>query len=240
MSTERFKNKYRIASARASWHRYDGGIYFVTICTQDKKYYFGEVLNGKMNLSKIGIIADILWHEIKNHAPNIELGEFVVMPNHIHGILILNGNDDEKDGSDDDIDGNGNDNGNTNNANGNNGNDDNEKNGGNDDDAVETTHALSLQFQQSGKYQQSEQQTIEKKRFQNQGKNTLSAIIGSYKSAVSKHTHRLGFCFEWQSRFHDHIIRNEQSYQTISEYIINNPLKWSDDKFYPMNKNLEK
>jgi REP element-mobilizing transposase RayT len=43
-----------------------------------------------MKLSTIGVIADILWYEIKNHATNVELGEFVVMPNHIHAILVLN------------------------------------------------------------------------------------------------------------------------------------------------------
>ena len=212
--TDKFQNKYRIPSTRLqNWDYGHHAAYFVTICTQDRECYFGEVVNGKMNLSGIGIIADILWYEIKNHAQNIELGEFVVMPNHVPGILILNGNNDNDGNDNDDNDGNDN----NNNGNGN----------------VETTHALSLQSQQS------QQQTIGQKRFQNQGKNTLSSIIGSYKSAVSKHAHRLGFGFAWQSRFHDHIIRYEQSYQTISEYIINNPIKWNEDKFNPTNKTTE-
>ncbi|MDO4704111.1 transposase [Tannerella sp.] len=197
--TNKFQNKYRIPSTRLqNWDYRWNAAYFVTICTHNRECFLGEVVNGKMKLSGIGIIADILWHEIKNHAPNIELGEFVVMPNHVHGILILNNNDGNAD---------------------------------NNDNNVETTHALSLQ---------SQQQTIGQKRFQNQGKNTLSSIIGSYKSAISKHAHRLGFDFAWQSRFYDHIIRDEQSYQNISEYIINNPLKWNDDKFYPPNKTPEK
>jgi hypothetical protein len=50
-----------------------------------------------MNLSHQGVIACILWNEIKNHAKNVELGEFVVMPDHVHGILILNGDDTGKD-----------------------------------------------------------------------------------------------------------------------------------------------
>ena len=70
------------------------------------------------------------------------------------------------------------------------------------------------------------------KRFRNPGKNTISSIIGGYKSAVTKHAHRLGIEFEWQSRFHDHIIRNDAEYQRINDYIENNPLKWNDDKFY--------
>ena len=69
-------------------------------------------------------------------------------------------------------------------------------------------------------------------RFQNQGKNTVSSTIGSYESAVSKHAHRLGFDFAWQSRFHDHIIRNDAEYQRINDYIELNPENWDKDKFY--------
>ncbi|RKY77491.1 transposase, partial [candidate division KSB1 bacterium] len=88
---DKFKGKYRIPSTRLqNWDYRWNGYYFVTICTENKEEYFGEIKNGKMHLSPIGIIADVLWHEIKNHAKNVELGEFVVMPNHIHGIIILN------------------------------------------------------------------------------------------------------------------------------------------------------
>ena len=113
-----------------------------------------------------------------------QLDEYVVMPNHVHGILILNGN---RIGT------------------------------------VGTTHALSLPPIPDAHAQS---------RFQNQGKNTLSSIIGSYKSAVSKHAHRLGFDFAWQSRFHDHIIRNEEEYQRIANYIRVNPANWKEDKFF--------
>ncbi len=67
-------------------------------------------------------------------------------------------------------------------------------------------------------------------RFQNPGKNSISTIVGSYKSAVSKHAYRLGFEFEWQTRFHDRIIRDEQAFLNISNYIINNPKKWEKDE----------
>ncbi len=89
--SEKFKNKYRIPSARLqTWDYRWAGAYFITICTQNREHYFGKIEKGKMILSNVGVIADILWYEIKNHAKNVELGEFVVMPNHIHGILILN------------------------------------------------------------------------------------------------------------------------------------------------------
>jgi REP element-mobilizing transposase RayT len=117
----------------------------------------------------------------------VELGTFVVMPNHIHGILILTNDD-------------------GNNANAN----------------VETRHALSLPPTPP---QPSSQ------RFQNQGKNTVSSIIGGYKSAVTKHAHRLGLEVGWQARFHDHIIRNDAEYQRINDYIEQNPEGWYADKF---------
>lgn len=71
---------------------------------------------------------------------------------------------------------------------------------------------------------------IGKDRFQNQGKNTVSSIIGGYKSAVSKHARRLGFEFAWQASFWDHVVRTDRDFQHISNYIQNNPAKWDSDK----------
>ena len=91
---DKFQNKYRIPSTRLQhWDYGQPAAYFVTICTKGRENHLGDVVNGKMNLSGVGIIADILWHEIKNHTPNIDLGEFVVMPNHVHGIIIIHNSD---------------------------------------------------------------------------------------------------------------------------------------------------
>lgn len=73
--------------------------------------------------------------------------------------------------------------------------------------------------------------TIGQKRFQNQGKNTLSSILGSYKPVVTKNAREIDAGFAWQSRFHDHIIRNNREFEKISKYIIENPLYWNKDKF---------
>lgn len=162
-------------------------------------HYFGEIKEWKMQLSGAGVIADLLWHEIKNHAKNIELGEFIVMPNHIHGILILDGNT-----LDDEI------------------------GKGHGSEGVQSRPALTLPSMNIPK----SNKTIAQKRFQNQGKNSISSIIGGYKSAVTKLANRMGFTFAWQSLFYDIIIHNDKSYQNIKNYIINNPKKWDADKFY--------
>lgn len=209
----KFQGKYRNESTRLqNWDYGRDAAYFITICTKDREHFFGELKNGKMQVSPVGAIAHVLWFEIKNHAKHIELGEFVVMPNHLHGILILDGN---------------------NNLYG--------------SDLVGTTHALSLQsynnvstvgkghalsLQNAEFPPPSQNPTPGQKRFQNQGKNTISSIVGSYKSAVTKYCNRLELQFAWQSRFHDHIIRNDESFQYISNYIKNNPSNWKDDKFF--------
>lgn len=190
MSQGKFQNKYRISSIRAQWWDYGwNGAYFITICTQGREHYFGEIQNDNMVLSEVGIIADILWHQIPIHHKNVELGDFVVMPNHIHGILII----------------------------------DKHLNNANVDNVVKTGHALSLPteiFQKPGL-----------QRFQNIGKNTISSIVGSYKSAVTKHANRLGYPHQWQKLFYDNIIRNNNDYQKISDYIVSNPENWAKDKF---------
>ena len=89
--SDKFRNKYRIPSTRLqNWDYSSNGYYFITICTKERKHNFGEIVDYKMKLSRIGEIAYKYWFEIPNHFSFVELDEFVVMPNHVHGILIIN------------------------------------------------------------------------------------------------------------------------------------------------------
>lgn len=88
-----FKNKYRIETIRLkNWDYSNEGYYFITICTKNNQCLFGEIINQKMILSDVGEIAYQNWLDIPNHFSNVELDEFVIMPNHIHGIMVLNSN----------------------------------------------------------------------------------------------------------------------------------------------------
>jgi REP element-mobilizing transposase RayT len=92
---EKYKNKYRIPSARLQgWDYRNAGAYFITICTHQREHFFGEIKNDKMILSTIGAIIQGFWFEIPKHFDHVQLGEFVVMPNHLHGVLILSEMDD--------------------------------------------------------------------------------------------------------------------------------------------------
>ncbi len=65
------------------------GAYFITLCTHNRQCLFGDVVNGKMVLNGYGKIVEHCWLEIPQHFEHVELDEYVVMPNHIHGIIII-------------------------------------------------------------------------------------------------------------------------------------------------------
>ncbi len=198
--SEKYKNKYRIKSARLpNWDYGSNGMYFITICTKNREHFFGDVIDGKMQLNEIGNMAEKYWFEIPAHFPFVKLGAFVVMPNHIHGIVII-----DKNGDDKTVDG-----------------------AMVDDAMVETQNFASL-LQPTPQPTASSQS---KNKFGPQSKN-LASIVRGYKIGVTKNARKIRADFQWQSRYYDHIIRNKYSFHNISKYIINNPLKWNEDKFY--------
>ena len=73
----------------ANWDYSSEGVYCVTICCQGKETYFGSISKNKVILTDIGVISSENWLSIPVHFPHVMLDEFVIMPNHIHGILVL-------------------------------------------------------------------------------------------------------------------------------------------------------
>jgi REP element-mobilizing transposase RayT len=90
-------DRYRIKTTRLKGYDYSGdGEYFITICTKNKIRLFGEISPPKILLSKIGQIVVDCWNDLPNHYQNIILDEFIVMPDHIHGIIIIRNGPDNK------------------------------------------------------------------------------------------------------------------------------------------------
>jgi putative transposase len=139
------------------------GFYFVTICTANRELFFGDIVNDTVVFSDLGQVANICWKTIPDHFSNVLLDEYVVMPNHIHGIVITDN--------------------------------------------------------RAGKII------------------ALSTIVGSFKSAVTKHANRIQqkYFFKWQRGYHDRIISDELSLNKAREYIRQNPARWSKDKNNPVN-----
>lgn len=83
--------KHHRRSIRLKGYDYtDAGTYYVTIVTRDREQLFGAILGGAMQLNAAGQIADDCWRAIPEHFPDVVLDAFVIMPNHVHGVIILN------------------------------------------------------------------------------------------------------------------------------------------------------
>ena len=215
--TEKYRNKYRIASSRlAYWDYGANALYFVTMCCKNRSCYFGDISDRKMILSEIGKMAEKYWLEIPQHFPFVVLHNHVIMPNHVHGIIEIAKSNVA--GTADD-------------------------NGMVDGMIVETQNFASLRrspntspsphTSTSGKSTTNTRSP--KNKFGPQSKN-LASIVRGYKIGVTKNARQIRPDFAWQPRFYDHIIRNDESYQRISNYIFNNPIHWKDDKFQSTNQ----
>jgi len=197
-----FQNKYRIPSARIAWHGYDGGAYFVTVCTADKVQYLGKITNGEMRFTEIGQYADKCLQDIPKHFPHVEVPLYVVMPNHIHAIIIINKivetqNFASRDGRAETPRG-----------------------------SKETQNFASLQSKD-----QPQINIAHLNHFGPQSKN-LASVMRGFKAGVTKYARQWGIPFAWQPRYYDHIIRNYHEINRIAEYIENNVARWDLDELY--------
>jgi len=155
------------------------GAYFITICSYNKQCLFGRVINDEMRLSEFGQIASKCWHDITSHFSFVIPDLFVIMPNHIHGILNIT-----------------------------------------------DTNCRGIAC-----YAPSERKS---NRFGGVTPSSVSSIVRSYKSAVTKSLNRLHLSTGtpiWQRNYYEHVIRDEEELIRVREYIQHNPLKWDEDEY---------
>jgi putative transposase len=184
---------------RKRGYDYSGvGAYFVTVCVKNMNRAFGKIHNGIMVLNEWGLIADSYWHEIPTHYRNIRLDEWIIMPDHIHGIIWIgeseyNGRMREEYSSIPASAG------------------ESEYNGHvrTEHCSVRTAIAVKNQIPMEGKIHYGQ----------------LSKIIKSFKNAViKKYRERGNPDFNWHRSYHDRIIRSETELNRMRGYIKNNPL----------------
>jgi putative transposase len=142
------------------------GAYFVTICSIQKLCIFGQITNSTMILNSTGELVETVWRDLPLHFPEVNNEVFIVMPNHIHGIISIN------------------------------------RKGRADPRSAPTT------------------------------RHALSDIVRAFKNYSSQQAKR--FCSSqgttiWQRGYYEHIIRGEDNYYTIGQYIMCNPAKWETD-----------
>jgi REP element-mobilizing transposase RayT len=223
---DKFRNKYRIQSHRMpNWDYAGSGYYFITIVTQNRECNLGNIVNTSMILSDFGKIVENEWYKSFEIRSELFLDEFILMPNHLHAIIILEKIKNEK----------------TTNMNGLHG----THGTGTHGTHVETHGRASLQSPEQS-IKQSIKPSIEQSTepiFIRKPK-SISSFIAGFKSAIyskiddyidennlniPKYNRNNHF---FQPNYHDHIIRNNAEYKRIKNYIINNPLNWDKDKFY--------
>jgi len=155
-----------------------------------------------MIYSEIGRIAYAYWVEIPNHFPFVGLDKFIIMPNHVHGIIII------------------------------------DKSNINVETlhpGVETLHPGVETLHPGVETLQCNVSTVKKNKFMSKispKPGSISTIVRSYKSVVSKHAHKICIDFNWQPRFYDRIIRNDREFYNIQQYILHNSTQWEGDRNY--------
>ena len=210
---EKYKDKYRTESNRMpGWDYSRNGYYFVTIVTKEHICWFGEIKNGKMIFSDFGKIANIEWFKSFKIRRELFLDEFILMPNHLHAIIILNNPIIKNDANIRDV-------------------------GIRDDRDVETHGRASLHSNSNSNPEFNGQpQLIRKPKsissFIGGYKSVVNTKIDDlidYKHLEIKKFNRKNRL--WQVNYNDHIIRNRREYIAIKKYIQNNPKNWDSDNF---------
>jgi len=217
--SEKFKNKYRVASARLSGYDYSqNGAYFITIVTQQFEHFFGEIVDDEMVLNEMG---EIVWNEwflsekIRDH---IFLDKFVIMPNHVHGIVIIDHELSREQRC---------------------------RNNVSSRDVLSRDVLSRRDVLQNVSTNPPPTSTPSNpppppnstKKQKNEffakispTSKSLSMMIRQFKSAVTIKSRDIMPHFAWQPRFYDRIIRNENEMNRIRQYIIDNPKMWHRDR----------
>ncbi len=188
---DKYKGTYRIPSARFAPHNYNEGTFFVTICTHERKHYFGNIIDEKMCLSKLGVYTEYCISQIPIINEHVILHSYVVMPNHIHLVISIQF-----------------------------------PFAGEADSEKCECSPMSPSVEETPQCDVSTQM----KRIAESCGN-LSYIISRLKTAVTKYANKQHIPFRWQTRFHDHIIRDTGAFETIMNYVLTNVENWHKDCF---------
>lgn len=168
------------------------GAYFITICADNRECLFGRIVNGEMILNELGLIVRAEWIKTAQLRDYVVLGEWIIMPNHFHCIIIIRGFVPPGRGA---------------------------------ARRAPTAPIEPINNQTSAPFEQFGKPTV----------GSIPTIIRSFKSAVTKavneHRHTPG-ALVWQRNYYEHIIRDDEDYARIAEYIVNNPLGWENDKLF--------
>ncbi|MBI4454476.1 MAG: hypothetical protein HY644_01110 [Acidobacteria bacterium] len=209
-----YRQKYRVESTRLkNWNYDSNGYYFVTICALEGKSFFGRIEEEQVHLSPIGKIVEEEWRKTGKIRANICLDKWILMPNHLHGIVVIM-NEGARIPSEWP-----------------------QRETETPSRGVSTGHwpLITTEHQPLVETPWRGVSTTLSCAARSQWRpNSIGSIIGQFKSICTKRIRAMGVSdFGWQSRFYDHIIEDDESLNEIREYIINNPRKWELETHNP-------
>ncbi len=202
------------------------GVYFVTICTRGHQYLFGQVVGDAVQLSAAGRVVEECWRQIPLHFPHVALDEFIVMPNHVHGILMIVDPDNCPRAADPD----------PNPSVGANHHSPNlpAKDGPLDGVNVPCT-CTNQDSLASDAHQRPNVRANDYSPLRVRGTSrTIGSVIRGFKTGVTKWMRKNANVRDvWQRNYFEHVIRNEESLHHIRRYITQNPASWLHDPENP-------
>jgi putative transposase len=206
-------HRHHRRSVRLKGYDYSSaGAYFVTVVAWRREMLFGDVVDGEMKLNRHGHIVRDAWFDLKNHYSHTDLGAFIIMPNHVHGIIVLI--DDGRGGS--------------------------FMSGGvispDGRGGSSISGAMSLPDEDHmGKMPLPKGETHPYRK--SKPRHGLPEIVRAFKSFSARRINRLrrtdGIPV-WQRNYYEHIVRDEREMENITKYIETNPSRWNDDDENPM------
>ena len=190
------------------------GAYFVSICVQHRKCLFGTIIDGKMQLNKIGQIVVECWNHIPQHFPSVELVDYVIMPNHMHGIIAWNITDTGTPYAPESA----------------------------PNRRGKITPPTSTSESAPNRRGEVTSPALASESAPNRRGKVTSPALGKIMAYFKyQSTKRINQYYNraptriWQRNYHDHVIRDDKDLQRLHQYIQENPMKWSLDQLHPDN-----
>ena len=188
----------------------DAGAYFVTIVTHDRESLFGEITDGQIRSNEIGQIVAAVWARLSDHFRNISSDEFVVMPNHVHGIIVVVHEPDKRwDNACAGVHGRG----------------EALADAPPNRDTFVNANASPLH------------PSVRQPSARGTTPRSLNAVVQNFKSVTTRRIHKIAAYAErpiWQRDYYEHIIRDDADLQRLRAYIGSNPGNWNEDDENPL------
>lgn len=186
------------------------GAYYITICTEGRLHVFGRITDATVHLSALGNVVEECWHAIPSHFPHVTIDAFIIMPNHVHGVVVIGDHAGARDPAPDAV------------------------------TAPETDIPIAPDTTPTPDYDTIMVPSTPDDGSPARTRpriipGSLGAIVQGFKAGVTRQARKRDIPVPstiWQRNYYDHIVRNAVDHARIAKYIADNPVNWERDRFH--------